>query len=533
MKPVEVLLVAPGNHDGSLLYQGLFQESLALGFLAAAPREKGFDAQILDRHIEDIPLEQFAPRVAGQAEGKLIGFTGMIGRHLLDKDHILRFLGENSVRPLHVVAGGVLPSLSPATVLTDYRDVDSVLLYEGELSIVALATALQEGGALDGIPGRAYRKENGDIVCNLPSPYIKDLDALPFPSRDTLAYVLERRGPALIQSSRGCHGSCTFCIQHYLNRILTGGIWRGRNPKHIVREIADLLQRFPIYRFKFVDENFFMYGAEGQRRAVELSRHMKSEGIRIPFLLSARVDDIEEATLLELMEVGLYRMHIGIEAGADRVLARHNKRITLEDNIRVLKLLKKLGLDLQIGFIMFDPESTLAELREALTFLREQVLGLYITFGGITYRLRNSVRIYPGSPLHEHYAKAGILKRANKDPYLFIHRFRDPRVDIFWPLITRNLEPVQNAFRKLELYYQRKRINLALVMETFLKLDERAIDWSLSILNHIERHNISKISETDDFIESLRSEIYCFCGELVNDTIAAPLTLNNDTHQES
>jgi len=60
-----------------------------------------------------------------------------------------------------------------------------------------------------------------------------------------------------------------------------------------------------------------------------------------------------------------------LENGSNTALKRMNKSASLEDNKRALDILKKHGIYVQAGFILFDDNTTFEELKENYEFLRE------------------------------------------------------------------------------------------------------------------------------------------------------------------
>lgn len=511
MKPVEILLVTSGNQYTNYS----FTEYLGFGYLAAVLRKSGFDVEILDRHTMNVDIKSFAPEVSKRAEGKLIGFAAMSGTALNDISFILDYFKQNSVKPLHIALGGILPSLVPLEVLNRFPDVDSVICYEGELSFTELALRLQKGEMLEKLPGRAYRKKNEEIVLSGPSPYVSDLDTLPNPERDTLPDVLKNNGHALIQGSRGCYGNCTFCIQHYLNQKLTGGIWRGRNPKKIVDEIISLIDKYNIGEYSFVDENFFCNNEKGNRRALDFAALLKQEGIRLPFAISARASDINEKTLVKLMDAGLACIAVGIEAGTQKILDRYNKMTSLKMNIEALRLIKRIGLSLNMGFIMINPESTIDEINENLLFLRNEAIGISHFFGGIAHRLKNTLRIYPGSPLFDHYRKNDLLKMKRDergDPYQFRYEFNDAKVALFISILERILYPMEKISEEMEC--GRKTENRSFLKQILTKIDEISIELALEIINHIMKNNLNKSCKIEEYVKDLECKVNKYCEDL-------------------
>lgn len=89
--------------------------------------------------------------------------------------------------------------------------VDYAVFEEGETPLVALLSALLEGGAVSTIPGIGFLS-NGELIYNTPS-FPKDINQLPSPY---LSGVFDEMDitlwdAAVIESTRGCPYGCAFC----------------------------------------------------------------------------------------------------------------------------------------------------------------------------------------------------------------------------------------------------------------------------------------------------------------------------------
>jgi len=73
----------------------------------------------------------------------------------------------------------------------------------------------------------------------------------------------------------------------------------------------------------------------------------------------------------QLKKIGLCLVYVGIESGNPTGLQVMNKRLSVEDNIRAVKILKDLEILYDFGFMLFDPSSTFESIRENINFLKE------------------------------------------------------------------------------------------------------------------------------------------------------------------
>ena len=170
--------------------------------------------------------------------------------------------------------------------------------------------------------------------------------------------------------SRGCYGKCTFC---YINSFYgTGNPWRGRSPENIAKEIDAIIAERGLRDFYFTDPNFFGPGRMGQDRALKIAALLKPRNIR--FGIEGRVNDIHDETIGALVDAGLRHILIGLESGKDESLRRMNKMTTVSQNEKALAILRKHGVEPNVGFIMFEPDSSPEDLRINLEFLKRNDL---------------------------------------------------------------------------------------------------------------------------------------------------------------
>ncbi|MDA8227190.1 MAG: radical SAM protein, partial [Desulfitobacterium hafniense] len=250
--------------------------------------------------------------------------------------------------------------------VSNFQPRESVILGEPELTFAELAEVLADRAKPGNIPGLALRDKSGQVVCRS-RKLAENLDELPFPVRTEAMLSLTEVN---LLGSRGCYGGCTFC---YINPFYgQGSRWRGRSPENIAAEIDSVIAESGKREFYFTDPNFFGPGQRGQERALRLASLLKSRNIR--FGIEARVNDIHDETIAALVEAGLRDILIGLESGRDESLKRLNKMTTVAQNERAIRILRRHGIEPNVGFIMFEPDSSLEDVRTNYEFLKRNDL---------------------------------------------------------------------------------------------------------------------------------------------------------------
>jgi radical SAM superfamily enzyme YgiQ (UPF0313 family) len=197
---------------------------------------------------------------------------------------------------------------------------------------------------------------------------------------------------------------------------------------------------------------------------------------------------VDAGLFRQLADGGLRHVFIGIESGVQRVLDTFGKRTTVEQNRRAIEVVRSLGLSLATGFIMFDPFTTTAELRENAQFLQDTRTGSYKA-------VANRVRVYSGTPLHSALVRAGRL-RSNG----LVHEFEFAHEDVAraYRLVVTCLKPIDeldNQCRRLEFRLDNAPADKPVIRRLSARLDRigHAANVQLSvslrdITSHVEQH---------------------------------------------
>jgi len=114
----------------------------------------------------------------------------------------------------------------------------------------------------------------------------------------------------------------------------------------------------------------------------------------------------------------------GHRIGTAEELDLWDKRATVEDNIRIIRLLRDHGIYLAMGFIQFHPYSTVETLRSNALFLKNHN-------GHNLRRLTERLEIYPGTVIVGQLEKDGLLEEGYKKTlHHFAYKFKDERVQL-------------------------------------------------------------------------------------------------------
>ena len=393
--------------------------SLMTGYLFSSLREHGIETEFCDFYSTNRSLSHMVKAVTGRK-------CDLLGVHLVysweNTGDVLRALHEIGTRvKVPIIVYGFYPTFAHKTLLASHPSITYVVRGEPEDTFVRLCNVLKKGTDPEEVKGLAFRKDKTPVVTERSRP-IDDLDALPFPYRREECDTLSDDGINVL-GSRGCYGNCSFC---YINNFYgVKNLWRGRTPANMCEEVAMISAVHPEEYIYFVDANFFGPGTGGQERAVQIAEQFKTvKGLT--FGMECRVNDVQDASLKHLVDAGLRQVFLGVESASPACLKRIKKNTTVEQTRRALALLRSYGIEPHIGFIMFDPNSDLHDIRVNFNFLISHNLlnGLSKTVD----LLYHPEIVLMGTDNYRLLESAGRIELSAHSDYQGAYTFKDRRV---------------------------------------------------------------------------------------------------------
>ena len=445
-------------------------------YIAAVLNSQDIPAEILDANLMGWSMEKTLEEL-GKRPPKLLGVHTV---YLWNKttevfdmlSRLRRFCPQT-----HINLFGFYPTFSYENILRRFPFVDSVTIGEPEYTFLELAEFLlctnakrpylslgeknnsrskgasqpknvacelartcpwQQAATLhnsldySGIDGLAFGINAPDgrkVIKNSPRPPISDIDSLPFPDRSHM-HRYERLGIATyILGSRGCYGHCSFC---YVNPFYVNddnSSWRGRSAENIFEEIRSLHVSRGTRYFYFADANFFGPGREGKKRVSRLANLLIENELDIRFGIECRANDVEEDSLSRLVQAGLREVFLGIESGCQHILNRYKKGVFTDVNERAVETLRRFGIEPSLGFIMFEPDSRLSDIRENFEFLKK--LRLLHTPAVTAHILHHRQTFFQGTPDFRLVCNKPDTKLDPVTGYEAFCEFNDPKVTAF------------------------------------------------------------------------------------------------------
>lgn len=487
MKKCKVLIISTSFKEKWHKLDLKNTENLSIAYLASYLESVGYDVTMINAFDMNKDNDEVLDYLKGE-KYDLIGVSCSPQKlYTVSKDFIKK---SRIVYPkAHIVMGGIFPSLAYEKILYDIPELDAVIIGEGEYSLEKVCQKIDNNqNDFEKIDGYACLKNGKLSVC---SPIrIENLDALPFPKR-----VLDKdQYPgkvAYVIAGKGCYGNCSFCsIQSsfgYQRKIY-------RNPKQIACEIEDLINNYHVNHIQFHDDIFYDYSKYSQSWLNNFIKEIKMKNLKFTFRIYLRPNDVREEEIIRLKEIGLSMVFIGAEAGVQRILDEMNKHVTVEQIKQSVEILKKVGINILLGFITLVPTMSFEELRETYNFIFE--LDCFSDAN-----LHNRLNIYYGCKYENILREKGLIIESKNFWETVDYKFIDERVALYHNTI-RKIREYQNDIReKLNKY-----IKLIKVSDKNLEMEviiERIISliWKKStqeLLTIIENEKDLKIEFIDD-----------------------------------
>jgi radical SAM superfamily enzyme YgiQ (UPF0313 family) len=355
---MRVLLVQPRPRSNLGLQGILRSEPLGLEVVAGALLRDGHQVRLLDLLEGKLPAEEvreFKP----QAVGISCSFT-VDTYQVLELAQTLRQL----IPGAFIFVGGHHATLNPGSLFRPA--IDAIVAGEGETTTPELVAALDGNQDLSRVSGLVLNHYPEGQVFTGERPLLDDLDAVPIPPRGLTNRYRQRyfmgfcRPLITVETSRGCPYRCNFCS--------VWNFYRHRFRVMSTGRVAEELAQLPPGDILFANDNFLA----NIRQVGELISLIKSERLpRREYTIQARSDAIvaNPELVAELKELGLRSVFIGFEKANDEGLASVEKRNSVENNERALKLLRSLGIGVNAAFIV-DPQFTRTDFQKLRDYIR-------------------------------------------------------------------------------------------------------------------------------------------------------------------
>lgn len=373
-----VLLVAPpfyrfmGSH-----YNGL---PLGIAYIAAVLKQYGHYVKIYNADYRDSPdyadqrhlfesflsykaaLDDLTNPIWSEIKGNIASFApDILAITMLTASYKaaqnIAGIGKELYPNMKVIVGGAHPTLDPeGTIMRE--EFDYVVRGEGEFALLELV----DGQSEESIQGLSWKK-SGNITHNKERPFIKDLDILPFPCRDSFINTTERLDIGYVITGRGCPFSCSYCASPQIWHRIT----RLRSISNVMMELEEIKKNYNPALIRFVDDTFNI----DQHRTKDICRQIIDRELNIEWVCDARADRLDRELLTLMKEAGCKRIKIGVESGSNKILKMINKGLTEEKIRHAVAMIKESEIPLTIYLMVGFPQESNGDLQETIDLAKE------------------------------------------------------------------------------------------------------------------------------------------------------------------
>ena len=310
----------------------------------------------------------------------------------------------------HVCLGGHHPIAFPFEA-SKLKEVDSVVVGEGEIVFTELVNSIENGQDITNIKG-VYTSESIEKYVNntlprdkrflnkvsVPAAYVDDIENLPIPNRDYISHIKYKstigvsNKLATMISSRGCPYKCTFCDVPIKTH-------RRISPEKVVDEMFDC-QKKGYDEIHFYDDLFNIT----PQRLIDICDEIDKRQLKITWDFRGRVNGVNQESLRRFKKSGGRMISFGIETASTEGLKVLRKGSTVKQNIDALKWCREFGIVSVADYMIGLPfEKTDTDVIESLNVLRKKYRPDYAQFGILS--------LYPNTQIYDQAVEKNLIEK--------------------------------------------------------------------------------------------------------------------------
>mgnify|MGYP000901515389 FL=1 len=220
-------------------------------------------------------------------------------------------------------------------------------------------------------------------------------------------YYMFHNPCALIKTSLGCPYTCSFCFC----KEITGGKYFARKIDEVMEELESIKER-EIY---IVDDDFLF----NENRLNLFCDELEKRNIHKRFLVYGRADFIasHEKVIGRLSRHGLSAVIVGVESVREKDLKDFNKRSSLENNEKAIRILQKYGIELYATMIL-QPDFTKKDFKQ----IEDYIIGMNVSFVNL-----QPLTPLPGTEIYDDYKDKILVSRKDYAMWDLAHIVLEPK----------------------------------------------------------------------------------------------------------
>jgi anaerobic magnesium-protoporphyrin IX monomethyl ester cyclase len=390
---MKVVLIYPYFLEQRVHAEEIAAIPLGLYYIGAMLKAHHYDVEILNWHAMGDQMAIMREALV-RIKPDIIGFSIVHANRwgAIDLAGLAKSLDPGVI----TVFGGIGATFLWKHLLTHFKQIDYIVLGEGEINFLGLVRSIESGSgrqAICKIPGLALR-DNGKPIQTSTSVPIEDLDSLPSPAR----YFDFQH----LSLTRGCPGRCTFCgSPRFWGRRV-----RSHTTDYFVGQLEMLAARGT--NFFFISDDTFTLKPE---LVIDICQKIIMRGLQISWQAISKVNAITSEMLFWMRKAGCIQISFGIESGDSNIRRCLRKDINPDQIERAFLLCAHHGILARAYFIYGSPGESDETINATLDLIRR-----IKPLGAIFYLMD----IFPGTALYEDY-----LRRTGANDDIWLERIED------------------------------------------------------------------------------------------------------------
>jgi len=350
------------------------QLPVGFGYVLTALRRAGVEFDLIDMDINVMSMEELELFLnAGQYDAIGMGCIVTGFRSVREIASLAKEIRHDTV----IFAGNSVATSIPELLLRN-TDVDIAVIGEGELTVVELVRALEEGRDLRDVAGLGFLHD--DAFClTAERSLLPSLDAIGYPDWDIFDLEKYNKYASIninqfskesvlsypLSTARGCPYNCTFCYH-----VFKGKKYRRYSDECIIGEIIRLHDRYRCDFVSFWDELSFPNLKTLERFITALDSLDFMPGWDAP--CRAGLFRKEHLPLVrELKAHGCDNLAFSLENADPKILKAMDKRISVESFIEQCHVLQEGGVIPLTSVIFGYPQETSESIAKTLEVCRQ------------------------------------------------------------------------------------------------------------------------------------------------------------------
>ena len=394
---LRILLLRPRPPKETIgLQHVMICEPLELEYLVGNIGKAKASVKIIDMILEKKPIEFFINKY----KPHIVGMTAYI-THVGAVKEMARKIKCLSNQTITVV-GGVHAEVVPEDFISKY--IDCIICSNPVETFIKIMDRVRAGGDTKEIEGTYVR---GKKHIRTSSYNILPPDRSSVKKYRKKYYYMFHNPCALIKTSLGCPYTCSFCFC----KEITGGKYFARKIDEVMEELESIKER-EIY---IVDDDFLF----NEDRLNLFCDELEKRNIHKRFLVYGRADFIasHEKVIGRLSRHGLSAVIVGVESVREKDLKDFNKRSSLENNEKAIRILQKYGIELYATMIL-QPDFTKKDFRQ----IEDYIIGLNVSFVNL-----QPLTPLPGTEIYDDYKDKILVPRKDYAMWDLAHIVLEPK----------------------------------------------------------------------------------------------------------